>query len=65
MGFLLKGCEARMSQITWIIDNYQTILTGVNAILAGLITISMAIPGPEPERTLQKIADFLARFSKK
>lgn len=50
---------------TWFIENFQTILTGVNAILAGLMTICMAVPGPEPERSLKKIAAFVARFSNK
>lgn len=50
---------------TWLVENYTTILTGLDAVLAGLISIFLVIPGPEPERTLQKVLDFIRKFSKK
>lgn len=30
-----------------------------------LIVIAMLIPGAEPERTLQKVVDFLSKYSRK
>ena len=35
------------------------------SILTGLITIFLFVKGDEPERTLQKIVDFLAKYSRK
>lgn len=57
--------QSFMDQAKWIFENYHTILSGLDVILGGLITICMVIPGPEPERTLQKVADFLSKFSRK
>ena len=37
----------------------------VVALLAAVIAIASLIPGDEPEATLQKVVDFLARFSRK
>lgn len=34
-------------------------------VLNGLITVCLFIPGPEPEKFLQTIVDFLTKFSKK
>ena len=35
------------------------------ALLSAVIAVASLIPGDEPENTLQKIVDFLAKFSKK
>lgn len=40
-------------------------LGAITALLGAVIAIAQLIPGDEPENTLQKIVDFLARFSKK
>lgn len=37
----------------------------VTALLTAVIAIAQLIPGHEPENTLQKIVDFLAKFSRK
>lgn len=37
----------------------------VVALLSAVIAIASLIPGDEPEATLQKVVDFLARFSRK
>lgn len=34
-------------------------------VLSGLIGIAMLIPGDQPEKSLQKILDFIKKFSKK
>ena len=40
-------------------------LGAITALIGAVIAIAQLIPGDEPEATLQKIVDFLARFSRK
>ena len=40
-------------------------LGAVTALLAAGAAVAAFIPGDEPERTLQKIVDFLSKFSRK
>ena len=40
-------------------------LGAVTALLGAVIAIAQLIPGDEPENTLQKVVDFLAKFSRK
>jgi hypothetical protein len=40
-------------------------LGAITALLGAVIAIAQLIPGEEPERSLQKVVDFLAKFSKK
>lgn len=54
-----------MEAIGWIAAHYQEVLAGLSAVIGGLITISLIIPGDQPEKALQGVADFLAKFSKK
>jgi hypothetical protein len=35
------------------------------ALLSAVIAVASLIPGDEPENTLQKIVDFLSKFSRK
>lgn len=49
----------------WLIANYTAVITALIALLMGIIGIALLIPGPEPERTLQKIVDFLRGISRK
>lgn len=49
----------------WIVANYDTVLNAIAAILAGVIGISLLIPGDQPEKALQGVVDFIAKFSKK
>lgn len=49
----------------WIIANGPAILNSVIALLIALIAVCMWIPGSQPEAALQKVVDFLAKFSKK
>ena len=51
--------------ILQIIAKGQEILTHVVVILSALIAIAMVIPGDEPEKSLQKVLDFIKKFSKK
>lgn len=54
-----------MPALSWIIANYEAVLAAVLSLLMAIIAIAMLIPGEQPEKTLQKIVDFLAKFSKK
>jgi len=49
----------------WLIANYQMIITLMIGLLTAIIAIALVIPGPQPEAFLQKIVDFLKKFSKK
>lgn len=40
-------------------------LGALTALLGAVIAVAQLIPGDEPENTLQKIVDFLAKFSRK
>jgi len=40
-------------------------LGAITALLGAVIAVAQLIPGDEPEATLQKVVDFLAKFSKK
>lgn len=54
-----------MDIIGWIGGHWQELIGGVVALMGSLVAIFMLIPGDQPEKTLQKIVDFLAKFSKK
>lgn len=49
----------------WIVLNYQVIISALIGICTGLISISLLIPGEQPEKALQGFVDFLAKFSAK
>lgn len=53
-----------MEVITWILMNYQTVIASVVAVLGGIITVAMLIPGEQPEAALQKVVDFIKKWSK-
>jgi len=40
-------------------------LGALTGLLAAVAAVATFIPGDEPEKTLQKIVDFLSKFSKK
>lgn len=49
----------------FVMANYAQIISAAVGLCSALIVIGAMIPGAEPEATLQKIVDFLARFSRK
>ena len=51
--------------MSWIIAHWQEVLGAVTAILSGIIAVFMLIPGDAPEKQLQKIVDFIKKFSVK
>lgn len=54
-----------MEWLTWLLTNYQALISAVLAVLTALIALALIIPGAEPERTLTKWVDFLTKFSRK
>lgn len=54
-----------MEIIQNIASNWQAYLGVLTAVLAAAIAVATIIPGDEPERTLQKIVDFISNISRK
>jgi len=54
-----------MDVINWILANWMEMLGAFQATMLAVIAVSALIPGKEPEKTLQKIVDFVKQFSKK
>lgn len=48
-----------------ILNQVLQVSGALSAIVGGLITISLLIPGEQPEKTLQKMLDFLKKISLK
>jgi len=57
--------ETFFGVFTWIGEHYQTLTTALVACCTSFITIFALIPGPQPEKTLQAVVDFISKFSKK
>lgn len=51
--------------VNYLIGHYQQIVTALTGFLTGLIGICMLFKGPEPQATLQKIVDFITKYSRK
>ena len=51
--------------ILQIMAKAQDILGQMVVIITALIAIFMVIPGDQPEKALQKVLDFIKKFSKK
>jgi hypothetical protein len=54
-----------MDQILVVLAKLPEILGLANAVLLPLIALCMVIPGEQPEKALQAVVDFIAKFSKK
>jgi len=48
-----------------ILNNWQAYLGALSAVLVAAIAVASMIPGDQPERSLQLVVDFIARFSAK
>lgn len=46
-------------------SHLDELILGLNAVLAVLIAIFLAVPGEQPEKALKAIADFIGKFSRK
>lgn len=54
-----------MEFVKFFIDNWSEILNAVVGILSALVVLFMLIPGQQPEAFLQKVVEFLKKFSRK
>lgn len=56
-----------MENIIHLIQNVDIFawLGAITALLGAVVAIAQLIPGDEPERSLQRVVDFLAKFSRK
>jgi hypothetical protein len=51
--------------ISWVSVYGAEILSAVVSAITALIALFMLIPGEQPEKALQKLVDFIAKFSRK
>ena len=49
----------------FLLEHWEKLLSAVVALLSAATAIALIIPGEQPEKFLQSIVDFLAKFSKK
>lgn len=54
-----------MEFIKYLLANWSILLNALIGVLSALIALALLIPGKQPEALLQKIVDFLSKFSKK
>jgi hypothetical protein len=54
---LLNIKVAGVSLVVWI--------AGIEGILAALLAVAMLVPGDQPDKTLEKILDFVKKYSRK
>ncbi len=51
--------------ISWILTHYQEVIAASSGVVLALIALAVVIPGDQPEKFLQGVADFLAKISRK
>jgi len=54
-----------MDLLTHVLTNWQQYLGVVTAVLAAAIAVATVIPGDEPEKSLQRIVNFIQSISRK
>jgi hypothetical protein len=54
-----------LAVFSFIVAHYQEISGYLVVALGAIIAICMLIPGPQPEGFLQKVVDFISKFSRK
>lgn len=57
--------EKVLEIVKMVVQYGPEIVSGVVAILSGVIAIAMIIPGEQPEKALKGVVAFLEKFSKK
>lgn len=54
-----------LQKLLEIIQNIGPYAAAFNGVLVALVAFFLLIPGEQPEKFMQKIVDFIAKFSKK
>lgn len=54
-----------LTKILELLQNIGPYVAAVNGVLVALIALFILIPGEQPEKTLKKIVDVIAKLSKK
>lgn len=54
-----------MEQIVQILQQAPVYIAALIGVLTALIGLFMLVPGEQPEKAMQSVVDFLAKFSKK
>lgn len=49
----------------FLYNNYDSLIAGFSGVASGLIILALMVPGNEPERTLSRIVNGLAKISRK
>lgn len=57
--------DKALQLIKALIEHGPVYVSALVAVLSALVALFMLIPGEQPEKSLQKIVDLLARFSAK
>lgn len=57
--------EQIMRILGLIVEHGPAIISALVSVLSALVALFMLIPGEQPEKALQGIVDFVAKFSRK
>lgn len=57
--------EKAIELLKLIVEKGPEIVSAIVALLTGVIAVALLIPGEQPEKALQSVVNFLAKFSKK
>jgi hypothetical protein len=57
--------EKVLEIIGFLTANWMQVAGALTAIVTGAIAIALLIPGEQPEKFLQKVLDFITKFSRK
>lgn len=49
----------------FLYNNYDAMILGFSGVCGGLIVLALMVPGDEPEKTLSRIVNGLAKISRK
>ena len=57
--------EFILNAVKYVAENYEKIVSLGVGLISAVIGICLLIPGEQPEKFLQGVLDFLAKFSRK
>lgn len=57
--------EKMMEVGKWLVVHGPELISAISGLCSAMIAIALVIPGDQPEKALQGVVDFLAKFSRK